>query len=296
MKTIGVIGLGSMGIGMARNLLAAGFPTVGFDVRSERLSLLEEAGGVAAPSSAEVGARSDIVFVMVLNGGQVREALLGPSGALEGLAPGTTAVVTATIQPSEIRALEAPHAERGVRLVDCPVTGGKAGADGGSLALIAAAPQDVLDSCRDALGAISRTVFHVGEEIGQGQIVKAALQALIGCTFAATFESLVLGVKAGVPGKTLFEVFRASAAGSPLVEHCARQVLDRRFEGTGSGIGTMFKDLGVSMGLAREAGAVMLTTSAAYEMFQAGMARYPDEDNWAVAKWLEEIAGTEVSW
>ena len=296
MKTIGVIGLGSMGIGMARNLLAGGFPTVGFDVRPERLSLLEEAGGVAAPSSAEVGARSAIVFVMVLNGGQVREALLGPSGALEGLAPGTTAVVTATIQPSEIRALEAPLAERGVRLVDCPVTGGKAGADGGSLALIAAAPQDVLDCCRDALGAISRTVFHVGEEIGQGQIVKAALQALIGCTFAATFESLVLGVKAGVPGKTLFEVFRASAAGSPLVEHCARQVLDRRFEGTGSGIGTMFKDLGVSMGLAREAGAVMLTTSAAYEMFQAGVARYPDEDNWAVAKWLEEIAGTEVSW
>ncbi len=97
-------------------------------------------------------------------------------------------------------------------------------------------------------------------------------------------------------GETLFEVFRASAVGSPLFENCARHVLDRRFKGTGSDIGTMYKDLGISMSLAREAGTLMLATSAAYEMFQAGISRYPEEDNWAVAKWLEEIAGTEVSW
>ena len=296
MKTVGIIGLGNMGIGMAGNLLASGFRTVGFDLRRERLALLEAAGGVPAGSGAEVGAQADIVFAMVLNGAQVREALLGPDGALEGLSPGCTVIVTSTVQPGEVRSLEAPLAERGVRLIDCPVTGGKAGADGGTLTLIAAAPSDVLEDSRSALEAVSQRVFHVGERIGQGQVVKAALQALIGCTFAATFESLVLGVKAGVPGKTLFDVFCASAAGSPLVEHCARQVLDRRFRDTGSGIGTMFKDLGVSMSVAREAGAVMLATSAAYEMFQAGVARYPDEDNWAVAKWLEEIAGAEVSW
>lgn len=296
MQTIGVIGLGNMGIGMARNLVATGFPTVGFDVRRDRCSLLENAGGKAAENAAAVGAQSDIVFVMVLTGTQVRDVLLGPAGALEGLLPGSTVIVTATIHPEEVRSLEAPLAERGIRLIDSPVTGGKAGADGGTLTLIAAAPTDILEASWNAMEAVSRTVFHVGEQIGQGQATKAALQALIGCTFAATFESLVLGVKAGVPGRTLFEVFRASAAGSPLIEHCARQVLDRRFRNTGSGIGTMFKDLGVSMGLARESGTLMLTTSAAYEMFQAGISRFPDEDNWAVAKWLEEIAGTEVSW
>ena len=296
MRTIGVIGLGDMGIGIARNLLASGFPTVGFDLRDERLALLAEAGGIPAESCFEVGARSDAVFVMVLNGHQARQALLGSDGALDAMSRGNAVIVTATILPEEVRSLEAPLAERGVHLVDSPVSGGKAGAESGALTLMTAARSEVLEANRDALDAISKTVFHVGEEVGQGQTVKAALQALIGCTFAATFESLVLGVKAGVRGETLFEVFRASAVGSPLFEHCARMVLDRKFKGTGSQIGTMYKDLGITMSLAREAGALMLATSASYEMFQAGISRYPDEDNWAVAKWLEEIAGTEAKW
>jgi 3-hydroxyisobutyrate dehydrogenase-like beta-hydroxyacid dehydrogenase len=107
---------------------------------------------------------------------------------------------------------------------------------------------------------------------------------------------LVLGVKAGVSGRTLFDVIRSSAVGSPLFEHCARQVLDRKFKNTGSRIATMYKDLGISMSVARESGAAMFATSAAYEIFQAGISRFPDEDNWAVAKWLEEIADTEVNW
>lgn len=296
METIGVIGLGNMGIGMARNLLAAGFPLVGFDLRAERLALLAESGGIPAADCAEVGARSDAVFVMVMNGQQAREALLGPDGAVRAMSKGDTVLMTATILPAEVRALEGPLAAAGVGLVDTPVSGGKSGADGGTLTLMAAARTDVLEANRDALEAISVNLFHVGEEIGQGQTVKAALQALIGCTFAATFEALVMGVGSGVSGSTLFEVFRSSAVGSPLFEGCARQVLDRRFKGTGSHIATMYKDLGISMAVAREAGAVMLTTSSAYEMFQAGISRYPDEDNWAVAKWLEEFAGTEVGW
>lgn len=296
MRTIGVIGLGDMGIGIARNMIANGFPTVGFDLRPERLALLSETGGIPAGSCSEVGARSDAVFVMVLNGRQVREALLGEDGALDGMSPGNAVIVTATVLPEEVRSLEAPLAERGVHLVDSPVSGGKAGAESGSLTVMTAARPDVLEANRDALDAISQRLFHVGEDVGQGQTVKAALQALIGCTFAATFESLVLGVKSGVKGETLFEVFRASPVGSPLFEHCARMVLERQFQGTGSRIGTMYKDLGISMNLAREAGALMLATSAAYEMFQAGISRYPDEDNWAVAKWLEEIAGTEAIW
>lgn len=296
MKTIGVIGLGNMGIGIARNLLAAGFPTVGFDLRADRVQLLADAGGTPAASCADLGARSDAVFVMVLNGRQAQEALLGPDGAVGGMSPGDSVIMTATVLPEEVRAIEGPLAAAGISLVDSPVSGGKSGADGGTLTLMAAARADVLASNRDALDAISGQLFHVGEEIGQGQTVKAALQALIGCTFAATFESLVMGVASGVSGSTLFEVFRASAVGSPLFEGCARQVLDRRFTDTGSQIGTMYKDLGITMSVAREAGALMLTTSSAYEMFQAGISRYPDEDNWSVAKWLEEIAGTEVNW
>lgn len=296
MLRTGVIGLGDMGIGLARNLVSAGFPTAGFDLRPERVELLETAGGFPCANGAGVGARSDAVFVMVMNGAQAREALLGPQGAAARMLPGSTVIVTATILPSEVKDLEGPLVERGIHIIDTPVSGGKAGAEDGTLTLMTAAKADVLARNREALDAISSNVFHVGEEVGQGQIVKAALQALIGCTFAATFEALVLGVKAGVDGRTLFDVIRASSVGSPLFEHCARQVLDRRFRNTGSGIGTMYKDLGISMSVARDAGAAMFTTSAAYEMFQTGISRFPDEDNWAVAKWLEEIAGTEVTW
>ena len=285
-----------MGIGLARNLVSAGFPTTGFDLRPERVELLETAGGIPSANGAEVGARSDAVFVMVMNGAQAREALLSPQGAASRMIPGSTVIVTATILPSEVEALEGPLLERGIHIIDTPVSGGKAGAEDGTLTLMTAAKADVLARNREALDAISSNVFHVGEEIGQGQIVKAALQAVIGCTFAATFEAMVLGVKAGVDGRTLFDVIRASSVGSPLFEHCAGHVLDRRFRNTGSGIGTMYKDLGISMSVARDAGAAMFATSAAYEMFQTGISLFPDEDNWAVAKWLEGIAGTEVTW
>lgn len=296
MERVGVIGLGAMGIGIARNLLAAGFPTTGTDLRPERLELLGEAGGTPVPTCAEVGERSDALFVMVLNGTQARDALLGPDGALGTMRAGGTVMLTATILPSEVRSLQEPLSANGVHLIDTPVSGGKSGADNGTLTLMAAAESAVLERNRSVLEAISNRIFHVGEDIGQGQTVKAALQAFIGCLFASTFESLVMGVNAGVKGETLFNVIRASAAGSPLFEHCARQVLDRKFEGTGSGIGTMYKDLGISMSVARDAGAAMFFTSSAYELFQAGMSRYPDEDNWAVAKILEEIAGQEATW
>ena len=296
MQPVGVIGLGQMGIGIARNLAQAGFPTTGYDLRSERRALLQAAGGVAAESCAGAGKSSTALFVMVMNGGQARDVLFGNRGAVEGLAPGSTVVVTATILPTEVRALEAPLAERGIDLIDSPVSGGKAGADSGALTLMAAGRAQVLERNRPVLNAISKQVFHVGEEVGQGQLVKASLQSLIGCIFAATFEAFVLGAKSGVKGGTLFDVIRSSAAGSPLIETCARHVLDRSFENTGSQIGTMYKDLGISMSVAREAGAAMFATSAAYEMFQAGISRFPEGDNWVVAKWLEEIAGTEVKW
>ena len=113
MQPVGVIGLGQMGIGIARNLAGGGFPTIGFDLRAERGALLRAVGGVAAQSCAEAGAKSDALFVMVMNGGQAKDALFGERGAVEGLSPGSTVIVTATILPSEVQALEEPLAERG---------------------------------------------------------------------------------------------------------------------------------------------------------------------------------------
>ncbi len=296
MRRVGIIGLGDMGMGMARNIIEAGFPLAGFDLRESRLTELGQIGGTAAASCREVGESSDAVFVMVLNGDQVKQVVFGAGGLTEGLKPGATVIVSATINPSEVKELEAGLEERGIHLIDTPVSGGKSGAEDGTLTLMAAAKPEVLEENREVLDAVSKVVFHVGEEIGQGQTVKASLQALIGTTFAAIFEALVLGSAAGVKGETMFEVFGSSGVSSPLFRGCSKLIMDRKFKGTGSQIATMYKDLGITMNMAKENGAAMFATAAAYELFRAGISLFPDEDNWSIVKLLEQIAGTEVTW
>ncbi len=296
MKKIGFVGLGDMGLPMAGNVVKAGFSVVGFDLREERLALLEAAGGQRAGSCRELGEQCGSVFVMVFSGPQAREVVLGESGLIRGLKPGSTVIVSATMKPQDVRQLEAPLAKAEIGLIDVPVTGGKAGAESGALTLMAATKAEVLESNREALDAVSKKVFHVGEMIGQGQSVKAALQVFIGAAFAATAESLVLASKAGVSGRTMFDVISAGSHGNPLFENCARMIMDRKFKNTGSRIGTMYKDLGISLGLAHENGVAMFLTSAVYEMFQSGVSLFPKEDNWSIVKLLERIADTEVTW
>lgn len=283
-----------MGIGMAGNILKNGFELTGFDLREERLKMLSELGGKPASSPREVAENSDAVFVMVLNGDQVKQVVSGENGLLEVLKPGSTIIISATIHPSEIREIEPPVVEKGINLIDTPVSGGKSGADNGTLTMMTAAKKEVLEECKEILEAVGKNIFHVGEEIGMGQTVKASLQALIGSTFTAIFEALVLGVKAGIKAETLYEVIGSSGVGSPLFKDAAKLIMERRFKGTGSHIGTMYKDLGITMAMAKENGVVMFTAGAAYELFRAGISLFPDEDNWSIVKLLEQIAGTEV--
>jgi 3-hydroxyisobutyrate dehydrogenase-like beta-hydroxyacid dehydrogenase len=291
-----MIGLGDMGMGMARNIIKAGFPLTGFDLREARMEELEKEGGARASSCREVGESGDSVFVMVLNGDQVKEVIFGEEGLEKGLKSDATVIVSATIHPSEVKQLVAPLADMGIHLIDTPVSGGKSGAEDGALTLMAAAKPEVLEENREVLQSVSKAIFHVGEEIGQGQTVKAALQALIGTTFAAVFESLVLGASAGVTGETMFEVFGSSGVSSPLFKGCSKLIMDRQFKDTGSQIATMYKDLGITMNMAKETGAAMFATAAAYELFRSGISLFPDEDNWSIVKLLEQIAGTEVTW
>jgi len=296
MKKVGIIGLGDMGIGMAKNLIEHGFDLIGYDLREERLALVEELGGARASSPHAVGSAASVVFVMVLNGKQVWNVLTSDDGLLQTMPIGSTVIVSATIEPSEMREAATAVLAKDVNVIDSPVSGGKSGADSGTLTLMTAAKEEVFDAQQDVLHAVGEKIFHVGEEPGMGQTVKAALQALIGTSFAGIFESLVLGAKAGVKGETMFEVFGASGVSSPLFRNCAKLIMDRKFENTGSRIATMYKDLGISMAMGKENGVPMFTTSAAYELFQSGISRFPKEDNWTCVKVLEEIAGTKVQW
>lgn len=296
MKNAAVVGLGNMGMGLAKNLLEADFAVSGFDLRPERGKLLADLGGAAVTSLAELAA-ADAVFVMVMSGAQVMDVVAGEGGLMQSLKAGASIIVTATIEPAEMRAVGSAIAGTGINLIDSPVSGGKFGAEAGTLTMMGAASPAVFEANLDVLNAVGGQIFHVGEEIGMGQTVKAALQALIGVTFVGIFESLALGAKAGIKGETLYEVFSSThVANTPFFKDCAKLIMDRRFEDTGSHIGTMYKDLGISMAMAHEAGMPLFVTSSAYELFQAGISLYPDGDNWAIVKFLEQFSGTEVKW
>ncbi|MBT6982410.1 MAG: NAD(P)-dependent oxidoreductase [Candidatus Marinimicrobia bacterium] len=293
MENIGVIGLGNMGMGIAKNVIKNGYKVTGYDLREACLKELVSHGGEAAVSVDQVGQVSDVVFVMVMNGNQVKDVVTQLS---PGMKDNGTIIITATITPEEIKDTYKIALENNIKMIDSPVSGGLQGAHDGTLTLMTAAENSVFKDCERILKSISKNTIHVSQEIGAGQTVKASLQAFIGATFTAIFESLVLGSKAGIDGKILYDVFSTSGVSSPLFKNCAKLIMDRKFENTGSHISTMYKDLGISMDMAKKNGVPMFTAGAAFELFQAGISMYPEGDNWSIVKLLEQMAGTEVKW
>ena len=293
MKTIGVIGLGDMGSGLAKNLLASGFDVVGFDLSEQRMQTFEQMGGAPATGLADLGARVDAAFVMVMNGDQAKSVILG-DGLVSSMKPGSAILLTATIKPSEARALAAGLEGSGIDMIDSPVSGGFPGAQGGTLTMMAAGTQDVLARCRPIMEAVGRDIYTVGDEVGMGQTVKACLQSIMGSVVTATTEAAGLAAKAGVDGDVFHQVLSTSSAGCGLANTCLQNIIDRKFEKTGSHIRTMYKDLTISMDMARELGVPIHTAATAMQLFQAGISKFPDGDNWAVARLTEEIAGAEL--
>ena len=293
MEKIGIIGLGNMGMGIAKNVIKNGYSATGYDLRDSCLKELIKNGGEAVESVEKVGEVCDVVFVMVMNGGQVKDVVTKLS---TGLKDRGVIIITATITPEEVRVANKIAQKSNIKMIDSPVSGGLQGAHEGTLTLMTAADNEVFDKYEPILESISKNMFHVGVNIGDGQTVKASLQVFIGATFTAIFESLVLGSKAGIDGKILYDVFSSSGVSSPLFKNCASLIMDRKFENTGSHISTMHKDLGISMNMAKQNGVPMFTAAAAYELFQAGISMYPEGDNWSIVKLLETMSNTKVEW
>ena len=290
---IGVIGLGDMGSGLAKNLIKNEFDVTGRDLKPDRMAAFLDMGGTPAASSAEVGMGADAVFVMVMTGDEAKDVILG-DGLVSTMKPGGAVILSATIKPREAREIGAVLEGTGLHLIDTPVSGGYPGAQGGTLTMMAAAPPAVLDQFAPVMEAVSANIHRVGENPGDGQTVKACLQSLIGAQFSATFEAAALAAKAGVPGQVILDVFSTSSAGCGVVNNALEKIIDRQFEGTGSHINTMHKDLTISMGLGEELGVPLHTASAAMQIFHAGRTKYPGGDNWICTRVMEEIIGAEL--
>ena len=290
----GVIGLGDMGSGLAKNLIQNGFETTGFDLSDKRMKAFEALGGNLAKNAGEVGANADAVFIMVMNGVQAKSLILGEGGLTSTMAKGGLILLTATIKPSEAQEIGSALEGSGLVLIDSPVSGGFPGAQNGTLTMMAAAPDTVLECAKPVMEAVSASIHHVGNKAGDGQIMKACLQSMIGAIFSATFEAASLAAKAGVSGQKLFDVVTSSSAGCGVTKASLENIIDRKFEGTGSGIGTMHKDLTISLDLAEQLGVPLFTASTAMQIFHQGKTKYPEGDNWVCTKVMEEIIGAEL--
>ena len=294
MKTVGVIGLGNMGSGLAKNLIAAGFDTRGWDIVEAKLQEHEAMGGIPCPNPAAVGDGAEAVFIMVMNGDQVSDVLFGSDGLTTTLAKGAVILITATIHAHEVRDIAGKLEGSGYHLIDTPVSGGRPGAHGGTLTLMAAGSEAAFAAAMPAMEAVSGTIHKVGTEIGQGQTVKACLQSLIGSIFTATYEASALAAKSGVNAEAFHKVVSTSAAGCGIASGSLENIIAGNFTDTGSHIDTMYKDLTISMALGQRMGVPLFTASTAMQLFQAGKTKHPDGDNQIVARVVEDIVGAEL--
>ncbi|MGU3492978.1 NAD(P)-dependent oxidoreductase [Xanthobacteraceae bacterium A53D] len=262
---IGFLGLGLMGLPMATNLVRKGFDVVGFDVQPERAAALAEAGGSRAGSAAAASEGVDALILMVLNVDQVRQILFD-DGVLEKIKPGGTVIIMSTCPPSRLGEVAQRIEASGRQFLEAPVAGGSAGAQAGTLTVMAAGRPSAYEAVRAVLEGMGRRIFHVGELPGQGATVKAINQILTGVNLAAVAEGLGVGIRAGIDPDILLEIQSGSSAQSWML--CDRRTRFLADEPEISNVIDVFvKDLGIVSDIGRAVGARMPLTDAALDQY-----------------------------
>lgn len=263
---IGFIGLGTMGKPMARNLMEAGHELVVHNRGREPVDELASEGAEGADSPRTVAERSDVVITMLPDSPQVQDVLGGDDGALAGAREGDLLIDMSTISPLATKELARAASERGVRMLDAPVSGGEAGAISGELSIMVGGAEKDFTRAEPLFGAMG-TPVHVGET-GTGQVVKACNQIIVAVVIEAVSEALVLGSKAGVdPAKTM-EALSGGLAGTQVMEAKRSNFLGHDFE-PGFRVELHHKDLGIALATAREAGVPLPLTAVVDQMLQA---------------------------
>lgn len=266
-KTVTFVGLGSMGLPMAGNLVKAGHQVRGFDMRDAAMEALAAQGGIRSANLAAACEGANLLVLMVVNADQARSVLFD-AGALSALPQGARVCLMATCPPDQVTQLADDVAEMKCELIDCPVSGGVVGAQGGTLTIMAAAPQASFDAVAPVLRAMGDKLYHVGETPGQGAAVKAINQLLCGVHLAAAAEALALGLKAGIDGATLLEIVSGSAASSWMLKDRGPRMLQDTPPVT-SAVDIFVKDLSIALAAGRGASMALPLAAAAHQMFLA---------------------------
>jgi 3-hydroxyisobutyrate dehydrogenase len=291
MSRLGFIGLGTMGRGMAANLISAGHPLT---VWNRNPSKARGLGAEVAPDAATVGAHSDIVFVCVSDTPDVDQVVFGPRGLMEGLEAGRVIVDHSTISPSKTAELARRAEAAEIAWVDAPVSGGSEGAVRGTLAVMAGGPAEALDRARPYMDAYSRSIVHVGEASGSGQMAKLVNQVLVVLNQLAASEALLLAEAAGLDTARTLEAVEGGAGGSWMLSNRGPQML-RRDWAPGFTIDLQLKDLRLVMQAADELGVPLPGSALVFQLYRSLAAHgLGGEGNHALVKALEELAGIEL--
>lgn len=289
---IGFIGLGIMGKPMSLNLVKAGYQLVVLE-RSGAASELAAAGAELAPTARTVAERAGIVITMLPDSPQVKEVVLGRDGILEGARSGSVLIDMSSIAPLVSRELAARLAERGVDMLDAPVSGGQPKAVDGTLSVMAGGPQAVFDACLPVLKTMAASVVRTGD-IGSGNVTKLANQVIVALNIAAMSEALVLATKAGVEPEQVWQAIRGGLAGSAVLDAKAPLVMDRKFA-PGFRINLHIKDLANVLATGHDLGVPLPLTASVMEMMQAlRVDGLGDADHGSLVKFYERLAKVEV--
>lgn len=284
LSTTGVIGLGSMGLGMARSLLRAGLPVWGYDIREEVCASFAAESGRPLASLAEGVASADVLFIVVVNAAQVEELLFGGQGIAAQLKPGSVVLCCATVAAAAARRIAARLAEQDVLMLDAPISGGAVRAASGELTVMASGPQRAFARAEAALGAVAAKVYRLGDQVGQGSQIKLVNQLLAGVHIAAAAEAMAYGIRQGCDADVLYQVISHSAGTSWMFENRVPYLLAGDFSPR-SAVDIFVKDLGLVLDSAQDAVFPLPLTASAHQMFkQASAAGHGREDDIAVAK------------
>ena len=288
-----LIGLGAMGQGMARNIMAAGIALRGYDISEAARARFADAGGEAAETAADAATGCDLLVVMVVNADQARQALFD-SGAAKALKPGATVVLSLTAAPSEVRGIAAGLSDIGLHTIDAPVSGGQIGADNGALTVMASGPAAGFDRAGDVLEAIAKKVHRLGNEPGLGATYKVVHQLAAGVHLAVAGELMALGTKAGCDPQKLFEIVSSSAGQSWMMDDRVPRMLEHDPPCKGA-VDIFIKDLGLVLQTGRDAGVPLPLAAAAFQMFLGASALgHGAEDDSRIVRAYEALTGKPI--
>ena len=294
----GVIGLGTMGMGAAMNLVKRGHRVSGCDLRAEARAALLAAGGAAVDRPDALPAGLDAVLVLVVNAAQEEDVLFGPTGCVPRLAPGSVVLCATTVAPEVARSLERRLNGAGLLMLDAPVSGGRAGADAGTMTVMASGAPAAFERAGPVLDAIAAKVWRLGEAAGVGSTVKMVNQLLAGVHIAVAAEALALGIRAGADPQVLYDVICTSAGSSWMWQNRVPHILAGD-DTPASAVNIFVKDLGIVLDQARALAFPAPIAATAHQLFlgAAALGNGAKDDAFVIRVWqaLTGIALPEKS-